>query len=120
LRSKAAGHGMGNGMDTVRLQRHGPGGAVGAARPVRARRVAPGEWGTEAVRRKWGRGPRRAGTGGAKPASACGTAAHGRPAWRPRRDAVHVIARSGVESTGPIPLRHVQLRISPNFSTEVG
>jgi hypothetical protein len=51
LRSKAAGHGMGNGMATVRQQRHRPGGAVGAARPVRARCVALGEWGREAVQR---------------------------------------------------------------------
>jgi hypothetical protein len=68
--------GMGSGLAAVRRQRHRP---VGATWPWRARRVVPGEWGREAVRRKWGRGPRRAGTGGPKPASACGTAAHGRP-----------------------------------------
>jgi hypothetical protein len=109
LRSKTAGCDMGSAMVAVRRQRHRPGGAVGAARLVRARRVAPGEWGREAVRRKWGRGPQRTGTGRPKPDSACGTAANGRPAWRPRRDAVRVGARSGAGSNGPIPLRLVQL-----------
>jgi hypothetical protein len=45
----------------------------------------------------------------------CGTAAHGWPAWRPRRDVVHVGARSGAGSAGPISLRPVQLQISLNF-----
>jgi hypothetical protein len=120
LRSKAAGRGMGSAMATVWRQRHRSGGAVAAARPVHGRRVAPGDWGREAVRRKWGRGPRHAGTGGPKPASACSTAAHVRPAWPPRRDTVRAGARSRAGSTGPIPLRPVQRRISPNVSTEVG
>jgi hypothetical protein len=54
-------------------------------------------------------------SGGPKPAAACGTAAHGRPAWRLRRDVVRVGTRSGAGSAGPISLRPVQLQISLNF-----
>jgi hypothetical protein len=58
-------------------------------------------------------------TGGPRPVSACGTAVDGRPAWHPCRDAARVGARSGAGSVGPIPLRPLQLRISPIFLTEV-
>jgi hypothetical protein len=40
-------------------------------------------------------------SGGPKPASACGTTAHGWPAWCPCHDVVHVGARSSAGSTGP-------------------
>jgi hypothetical protein len=96
---------------------YGGGGIGWPARSARPGHGARGTW-----RPGSGRGGRRdarevhsAPSGGPKPASACGTAAHGRPAWRPRRDVVHVSARSGAGSASPISLRPVQLQISLNF-----
>jgi hypothetical protein len=78
---------------------------------------ARGTWRPGSGRGGWrdAREVHKARSGGPKPASACGTEAHGRPAWRPHRDVVRVGARSGAGSASPISLRPVQLQISLNF-----
>jgi hypothetical protein len=67
---------------TGERRRRSRSGAVGAAWPWRAQRMAPREWGREAVRHK---GVHSARTGGPRPASACGTAVTGGRARRRER-----------------------------------